>query len=78
MPSYFGILKSKVIGLHVDKLKILPKDLKKLCDAVDKEVLKRSKHNTDMQDLDENVGDVENKILDISGLFTNTAFNTNT
>ena len=49
---------------------------KKLSDVVDKEVLKISNCNADKQDLDNKIKDVENKIPEVSGLVTNTAFNT--
>ena len=69
-------MKSKVCNLVVDKLKHVPNDLKKLSDVVDKEVLNISYCNADKQDLDNKIKDVENKIPEVSGLATNTAFNT--
>ena len=38
--------------------------------------LKKSKDNLDNQSLNKKTKDVENKIPDVSGLVTNTAFNT--
>ena len=38
--------------------------------------LKKSKDNLDKQSLNRKIKDVENKIPDVSGLVTNTAFNT--
>ena len=59
--------------LDVGKLKTVPIDLKKLSDVVNKEVLK-TKYNTEKQDLEKKLENVENKISDVSGLATNTAF----
>ena len=50
--------------------------LKKLSEIVDKSVHKKSEYNTDKQDLNQRVENVENKIPDVSKLVTNTAFNT--
>ena len=53
VPSGLNSSKSQVGNLDVGKLKPVPNDLKKLSDAVNKEVLKKSKYNRDKQDLDE-------------------------
>ena len=64
--------------LDIGKLKAVPVDLKRLIDLVDKNVIQKLKYNTDKQDLDEKIEDVENKIRDVIGLDNSTAFNTKT
>ena len=56
----FNTLKTKVDYLDVDKLKILPIYLKKLSDAVSKEVLKKTVYNK--------LNNLENKIPDATTL----------
>ena len=45
VPSGLNDLKTKVDDLHVDKLKTVPVDLKKLNDVVSKEVVHNTKVN---------------------------------
>ena len=74
----------KVNDLDVGTLKTLPVDLKKLSDIVSKEVVKKTvydKLNTKVnnlenkQNLKKKIGDVENKITDVSGLVTTAVLN---
>ena len=74
--SGLNSLESKVDKLDVDKLKHIPIDLKTISNVVHKEGFKKLKYYTDKQSLDKKVVDVENKMRDVSGLVTNTAFNT--
>lgn len=39
--TYLGILKTKVDGLGIDKLKVAPEDLNKLSKVVDNDVVKK-------------------------------------
>ena len=61
-------MKSKVDKLDVDKLLPLPVDLSKLSDVVKNNVVKKDVYNAKTKE-------IENKILDITNLATNTAFN---
>ena len=49
-------LKSDIDDKYNDKLEAVPVDLKKLNDAVDKNILKKMKCNTDKQSLDKKIG----------------------
>ena len=67
-------LKTKA-NLDVGKLKTVSVDLKKLSDAVAKEVIKRTVLNTYVNNLEKNntkIVEVKNKIPDTSGLATTT------
>ena len=88
VPTSLNNLKTKIDDLHVDKLKTVPVDSKKISDAVNKEVvnmkvnnlgskipyafnlIQTSQYNTDKQNLEKNIGDVENEIPDVSVLVT--------
>ena len=63
MPNYATKfdLKSAACELDVDKLKPVPIDLKKLSDAVDKKILKKSEYNTDNKGLDTKIEYVQKK-----------------
>ena len=64
----FNTLKTKVDYLDVDKLKTLPIYLKKLSDAVSKEVLKKTVYNK--------LNNLENKIPDATTLIHINQYNT--
>ena len=68
VPSNLSNLKSKVDKLDVDKLVAVPVDLSKLSDLVKSVVIKKDKYNA-------KVKDIEDKILDITNLATNTTLN---
>ena len=68
-----NILKRKVDGLDVAKLKTVPVDLKKLSDVVDNEVVKNTIFNT----LKTNVNNLERKIADAITLIHINQHNTN-
>ena len=74
-------LKTEVDKIDIDKLKAVPDDLAKLSNVVKNEVVKktdssadtyltRTKFSTDTNTLDDKIGKVEKKILDISSLET--------
>ena len=46
LPTSLNNLKTKVDELHVDKLKAISLDLKKMSDEVDNELIKKTKFNT--------------------------------
>ena len=61
-------LKSKVDYLDVDKLVPVPVDLRKLSDVVKNDVVKKDVHNTKIKN-------IEDKLIDITKLVTNTTPN---
>ena len=61
-------MKSKVGKLDVDKLAPVPVDLSKLSDVVKTDVVKKDIYNSKIKN-------IEDKILDITKLATNTTFN---
>ena len=66
--SNLSNLESKVDKLDVNKLVPVPIDLSKLSDAVGNDVVKKDVYNAKIKD-------IENKILDITNLATNTTLN---
>ena len=77
---------AKVHGVHVDKLKTVLIYLKKLRDALDNEVIKKTKFNTlktkvnnliHINQCNPDKGHVDKKIPDTSSLATATVLNTN-
>ena len=103
VPTSLNNLKIKVDDSHAGKLKTVCVDLKKISDAVDKQVTKNTKfntlkrkvnkldkeipnptilyhinqYNTDKQNMEKKIVDVDKKIPAVSGLVTKTVFNTN-
>ena len=63
-PANLNNLKAKVDDLDDDKLKIIPRDLKKLSDVVDKIVVKKTVHSK----LNTKVNNLEKKISDATTL----------
>ena len=63
-PANLNNLKAKVDDLDDDKLKIVPRDLKKLSDVVDKIVVKKTVHSK----LNTKVNNLEKKISDATTL----------
>ena len=61
-------MKSKVDKLDVDKLVPVTVDLSKLSDAVKNDVVKKDIYNA-------NIRNIEDKVLDITNLATNTTLN---
>ena len=62
-------LKTKIDKLDIDKLVPVPLDLGKLSNVVNNDVVKKSKYNAKIKN-------IEDKILDISNLATRTILNT--
>ena len=61
-------LKSKVDRLNIGKLETISVDLSKLSDVVKNEVVKKTEYNAKIKD-------IEDKILDVINLATNTTLN---
>ena len=105
IPTSSNNLETSVDNLDVDKLKAVPVDLKKLSDAVDKQVAENTKvstlntkvkdlekkilpdettlihtnqYNSDKQNLEKKVKNVDKKIPGTSGIVTATVLNTKT
>ena len=72
VPTGLNNFFKKVNDLDVGKLKTVPKDLKKLSDVVDKEVVKKTVYNT----LNTKVNNLEKKIPDGSTLNQTNQYNT--
>ena len=68
VPTNFSNLKSKIDKLDVDKLVPVPVDLSKLSDTVKNDVVKKDVYNAKIKY-------IEDKILDITNLATNTNLN---
>ena len=68
IPTSLNSLETKVDKLHVDKLVPIPVDLSKLSDIVENDVVKKDKYNPKTKN-------IENKILDITNLATNSDLN---
>ena len=68
VPTNLSNLKSKVDKLDVDKLVPLPVDLSELSDVVKNDVLNKDVYNAKIKN-------IEDKILDITYLVTNTTLN---
>ena len=68
VPTSLNNLETKVDKLHVDKLVPIPVDLSKLSDIVENDVVKKDKYNPKTKN-------IENKILDITNLATNSDLN---
>ena len=68
VPTNLSNLKSKADKLDVDKLVRVPVDLSKLSDAMKNEVFKKDVYNAKKKS-------IEDKILDITNLVTNTTLN---
>ena len=71
VPSGSTILKSKVDKLDVDKFVTVPADLSKVSDVVKNDVVKKGVYNVKIEN-------IEDKILDITNLATNTTLNAKT
>ena len=71
VPSGSSILKSKVDKLDVDKFVTVPADLSKVSDVVKNDVVKKGVYNVKIEN-------IEDKILDITNLATNTTLNAKT
>ena len=71
VPGGLNSLKSKVDKLDVDKLVPVPVDLSKLSDVLKNDVVKKTKYNA-------KVKEIEDKIPDITNLATNTTLNAKT
>ena len=71
VPSGSTILKSKVDKLDVDKFVTVPADLSKVSDVVKNGVVKKGVYNVKIEN-------IEDKILDITNLATNTTLNAKT
>ena len=68
VPSNLSNLKSRVDKLDVEKLVPVPVDLSKVSDVVKYDVVKKTEYNA-------KVKYIENRILDITNLATNTILN---
>ena len=69
LPNNLNNLKTKVDELDVDKLVPVPVDLSKLANVVKNEVVKKTKYNAKIKN-------IEDKIPDISNLATKNILNT--
>ena len=69
LPNSLSNLKTKIDKLDIDKLVPVPLDLGKLSNVVNNDVVKKTKYNAKIKN-------IEDKILDISNLATRTILNT--
>ena len=69
LPNNLSILKPKVDKLDIDKLVPVPTDLSKLNDVVNNDVVKKTKYDAQIEN-------IEDKIPDISNLVTRANLNT--